>query len=281
MNDPKTWDRNANDYLQFMAKTRITTAFAEESFDIVMKKTPVSHSLKILDVAAGTGALSLYAAKKTMNDAGFVLATDFSEGMLQVIQKESNRLQLTNVETKVMDGMNLQIKDNTFDLGFSSFGIFLFPDPLKGLQELYRVVKPGGKVGITSFAITSAMPKLFQFVFSKLPVPQNPTHHTIASAFLNFGSKDGVEEGFKRAGFVDVEVTMSSYTSHVESYSFFIESNQSSPGYLSMKQKLGSDNAKLYDDTFAACVKELYPTEPFQLVNVALIATGTKPITDK
>ena len=51
-----------------------------------------------------------------------------------------------NIETRVMDGHALELDDDSFDMAGSQFGVMLFPDMPKGISEMARVVKPGGRV---------------------------------------------------------------------------------------------------------------------------------------
>ncbi len=81
----------------------MTTAFEEQAVDEVMKRISKEDPLKILDVAAGNGALSLYTTKKIPTAS--VLATDFSEGMVTLIKNECNRMHLSNIEAQQMNGM--------------------------------------------------------------------------------------------------------------------------------------------------------------------------------
>ena len=91
---------------------------------------------QVLDVAAGTGALALAAARSGAQ----VLATDFSASMVACVAAEG----LANVEARVMDGQALDLPDASFDAVFSIFGVVLFPDWRKGLSEMRRVTRPGG-----------------------------------------------------------------------------------------------------------------------------------------
>lgn len=91
---------------------------------------------RVLDVAAGTGALALLAARTGAR----VLATDFSPGMVARIAAAG----LPNVEARVMDGQALALDDGSFDAVFSIFGVIMFPDWRKGLAEMARVTRPGG-----------------------------------------------------------------------------------------------------------------------------------------
>ncbi|EQB10674.1 hypothetical protein RLDS_27215 [Sphingobium lactosutens DS20] len=79
---------------------------------------------RVLDVAAGTGALALAAARTGAQ----VMATDFSPGMVARIAAA----ELPNVEARVMDGQSLALPGGAFDAVFSIFGVIMFPDWRKG-----------------------------------------------------------------------------------------------------------------------------------------------------
>jgi ubiquinone/menaquinone biosynthesis C-methylase UbiE len=97
--------------------------------------------MRFLDVAAGSGSLSIPAARL----AAQVLATDLSPVMLRLLEARARKEGL-NIETRVMDGHHLDLGDNSFDMAGSQFGVMLFPDMAKGISEMARVVKPGGRV---------------------------------------------------------------------------------------------------------------------------------------
>jgi SAM-dependent methyltransferase len=101
-----------------------------------LARVPLTRESRVLDVAAGTGALALAAA-----DSGAqVLATDFSPGMVDRIAAAG----APNVEARVMDGQALDLPDASFDAVFSIFGVIMFPDWRAGLSEMARVTRPGG-----------------------------------------------------------------------------------------------------------------------------------------
>jgi len=102
--------------------------------------------MRFLDVAAGSGALSIPAARLGAQ----VLATDVSSVMLQRLAARVRDAGL-ELETRVMDGHALALEDNLFDVSGSQFGVMLFPDMPRGIRELARVTKPGGRVLMTVF----------------------------------------------------------------------------------------------------------------------------------
>lgn len=108
-----------------------------------LARITLTPSSRVLDVAAGTGALALAAAETGAQ----VLATDFSQGMVARIAAAG----LANVDARVMDGQALELPDAHFDAVFSIFGVIMFPDWRKGLTEMARVTRPGGHGVIASW----------------------------------------------------------------------------------------------------------------------------------
>lgn len=111
-----------------------------------LRRTRLRASMRFLDVAAGSGALSIPAARLGAK----VLATDQSAVMLELLRARAQKEGLA-IETRVMDGHALELEDDSFDVAGSQFGVMLFPDMPKGIRELARVVKPGGQVLMTAY----------------------------------------------------------------------------------------------------------------------------------
>jgi demethylmenaquinone methyltransferase/2-methoxy-6-polyprenyl-1,4-benzoquinol methylase len=98
---------------------------------------------RILDVAAGTGTSSAAIARHGAD----VVALDFSPGMIEV-----GRRRHPSIEFVEGDATALPFKANEFDAATISFGLRNVENPRKALKELYRVVKPGGRVVICEFS---------------------------------------------------------------------------------------------------------------------------------
>lgn len=106
-----------------------------------LRRAELRPGMRFLDVAAGSGALSIPAARL----GALVLATDQSPVMLELLDQRARKEGL-GIETRVMDGQDLELDDNSFDVAGSQFGVMLFPDMPKGISEMARVVRPGGRV---------------------------------------------------------------------------------------------------------------------------------------
>ena len=104
---------------------------------------------RFLDVCTGTGVVALNAAE-TLTD-GRVIGIDLSSGMLQQAKAKALDQGLNNIDFKQMDLEHLEFDDGSFDVATSSFGLFFLEDMTAGLQNIVDVVRPGGKVAITTF----------------------------------------------------------------------------------------------------------------------------------
>lgn len=111
-----------------------------------LRRAGFCAGMRVLDVAAGSGALSIPAARLGAR----VLATDQSTVMLELLTARAQREGL-DIETRVMDGHALDLDDDSFDLAGSQFGVMLFPDMPRGIREMARVVRPGGRVLMTVY----------------------------------------------------------------------------------------------------------------------------------
>lgn len=140
--DPRHWDVAAQHYEQ------TAHPFTSRYADVALARVALGAGSRILDVAAGTGALALLAARTGAR----VLATDFSPAMVARIAAAG----LPNVEARVMDGQALDLPDATFDAVFSIFGVIMFPDWRKGLAEMARVTRPGGHGVVTTWQDSGA-----------------------------------------------------------------------------------------------------------------------------
>ena len=109
----------------------------------VVKLVGENNPKQILDIATGTGDLALMMSQLNPDR---IVGLDISEGMLQVGRQKVAKANLSNkIEMVVGDSENIPFPDNTFDAITVSFGVRNFENLDKGLTEIFRVLKPGGK----------------------------------------------------------------------------------------------------------------------------------------
>lgn len=133
---------------------------------------------KVLDVAAGTGAVSVAMAQE-IQPGGRVTAIDLSENMLDKAEFNVKKMALSNVDMHVMDATNLEFRSDYFHITVCSFGLFFLPNMAVALHGWRRVTRPGGKVAFTAFGKPAMQPMMDmlreQLSAYGVPLPQTVT----------------------------------------------------------------------------------------------------------
>jgi len=131
----QAWEAIAEGYDEFVTPTHMSLGGE------ALLLAGIAPGLRFLDVAAGSGALSLPAARL----GALVTATDITPAMIERLAERARREGL-DVATRVMDGHALELDDDHFDIAGSQYGVMLFPDLPRALREMKRVTRPGGRV---------------------------------------------------------------------------------------------------------------------------------------
>jgi ubiquinone/menaquinone biosynthesis C-methylase UbiE len=111
-----------------------------------LRRAGLRAGMSFLDVAAGSGALGIPAARLGAR----VTAIDQSPAMLELLAARA-RAEGLEVETRTMDAHALELDDDAFDMAGSQFGVMLLPEIPRGIREMARVVKPGGRVLVHAY----------------------------------------------------------------------------------------------------------------------------------
>ncbi|MGE5089397.1 MAG: class I SAM-dependent methyltransferase [Candidatus Levyibacteriota bacterium] len=160
---------------------------------------------RILDIAAGAGEPAVSAAER-VGPGGYVLATDISEGIIELARQVAGERGLKQIETRAMDGEQLDLPDASFDAVLCRLGLMYMPHPVAALREWRRVLRPGGRVAVVVFSTPErnnwgAMPASIIRRRAQLPppVPGQPGPFSLGGP--------GVLEGiFNQAGFAEPEI---------------------------------------------------------------------------
>jgi ubiquinone/menaquinone biosynthesis C-methylase UbiE len=153
---------------------------------------PGQHAL---DVAAGRGAV-LFPAAEAVGHAGHIIGVDLADKMAHATNADATQRNL-NAEVKVGDAENLEFPAETFDRVLCGFGLMFFPDQDRALREFRRVLKPDGKLGLSTWHIDQAGELKAVAIELGLKIPEPPGWIT---------EPDDLSRVLTRAGFPNVRV---------------------------------------------------------------------------
>lgn len=137
----EAWDAIAAGYDRYVAPQEADLASE------ALRLAGVDAGSRFLDVAAGPGGLGLPAARL----GAHVLATDWSPTMIERFDARVRQENLSNTEGRVMDCHALDLRDDTYDVTGSQFGVMLVPDQPRALREMVRVTRLGGRVLLVAY----------------------------------------------------------------------------------------------------------------------------------
>ncbi len=178
----------------------------------------------VLDIAAGTGDQSIFAAR-IVGPGGSILATDISAEMLNIAARVVQQEGLTNITTLVQDAEQLDLQDNALDAVICRLALMLIPHLKLALREIRRVLKPGGKLAALVWSAPENNP-----LFS-LPLAILSKYARGASSHLPnpFALSDPTvfERELTEAGFYEVITRAIPFQSHYASLDAFLQSTAS------------------------------------------------------
>jgi ubiquinone/menaquinone biosynthesis C-methylase UbiE len=169
---------------------------------------------RVLDVGCGRGAVTLPAAAAA-GDTGSVTAVDLSPAMAAHTRAAAERGGFGNVSVAVLDATRPSLPQRSFDVLAASLVLFFAPDPAATLAAWLRLVRPGGRVGVTTFGEQDEVWKQVDDLFRPYLPPGflDPRVSTDGNPFATDATMERLMEG---AGGEDVRTVREPFTVHFE-----------------------------------------------------------------
>ena len=171
----------------------------------------------------------------------------------------------SNISAEVMDGQALEVSDASFDVSVSVLGLIFFPDIPKGITELRRVLRPGGRAGIVCWGDPrnlQLMTLVVQSIQRVVPDFQPPAAPPV---WARLAGADMLRDQMQEAGFREVEITTSTRSLKIESpEAFWTNFTSSAPPLAYLFRQLGPDRTaavgRVYMESLRAMSSDGTPT---------------------
>src|ERR1700730_14023651 len=165
----------------------------------LLRAAHLAPGMRVLGIATGTG-LSAEAALAAVGPTGHVMAADVSPAM---VEKARERLgNAPNASVSVEDGQALSFADCSFDVVLCNLGLMFFPDPVRGLSEFRRVLRPGGRVAVS---VNTVVERSYNHQINVIIARHMPGLAEAVTRTFALGEASRLTPLFNEAGLVDIE----------------------------------------------------------------------------
>ena len=131
----------------------------------------------VLELTAGPGETGFLAAPR-LGPSGRLISSDFVPAMVEAAQRGATQRGLENVECRILDAQQIDLPDGSVDGVLSRFGLMLVPEQERAMDEIRRVLRPGGRCAYATWGPPDRNPWIFQIVMALLenghPPPGDP-----------------------------------------------------------------------------------------------------------
>lgn len=173
--------------------------------DRLIESSDVREGDQVLDVACGTGIVARRAASR-VSESGSVVGLDSNEGMLVVAEETAADLH-RSIEWRQADATNLPFSDGRFDIVYCQQALQFFDDPAVAVQEMRRVIAPGGRVALSVWRPLDYQPGYVVLADALEQHISDEAGTMMRSPFPEWDGKD-LRTFVQNAGFDDVSVTI-------------------------------------------------------------------------
>ncbi|MFO8027087.1 MAG: bifunctional demethylmenaquinone methyltransferase/2-methoxy-6-polyprenyl-1,4-benzoquinol methylase UbiE [Opitutales bacterium] len=182
---------------------------------VLTKKVRAFGPKDVVDLATGSGDVA-FKLRDRLGTGVPVTGLDFCEPMLdEAREKRANKRDYRDLKFDFGDCMALPLPDNSTDAVTISFGVRNFEDRQKGLQEILRVLRPGGRLYVLEFSQPDRWFRPIYYFYLKYILPRvaaiatgdKSAYDYLAGTIENFPTKEALAEQLKLAGFETVQAT--------------------------------------------------------------------------
>ncbi len=193
------WDKAVEDYDRYFVP--LLRHCSERCLSLLDLKA----GERVLDIATGTGVAALMAAGQVgpqglqVGPQGLVVATDIAQRMVDATRAEAERRGLANMDFQRADAEELDFPEGSFDAATCVLGLMYPADPQRAIEEMYRVLRPGGRAAVAVWGRRDrcGWAEIFPIVDARV-------ESDVCPLFFQLGNPGALAYAFQQGGFTDL-----------------------------------------------------------------------------
>lgn len=276
-------DNNLPDFLALTAQKWNTIAESWHSWiprmrewyapatDLMLDLAHIERGSRVLDIAAGDCDQSMAIARR-VGPAGYVLAIDVAEKLLEIGAQFAREAGFQNIETRVMDGGNLDLPDHSFDAVICRFALMYLPDPVNGLRGMNRVLRSDGRVSLVVYGVNGSP----EFSLAVSVVRQHLGLPETKPAAHSLGEIEVLRQTLEQGGFFKIDIRTLDLPIHMASPEECVHYLQAtSPTLKELTSALSSSEQKKVWDEVQRALNVFEGTQGFEFNHKVIVAAGS------
>ncbi len=196
----ETWNKFSGGWEKW---EEFTMNFLQPMGDAIIGELDLKANDKVLDAACGTGEPGLTIA--AMVKGGKVTGTDVADQMLGIARAHATARHISNYETRVCDVCELPFDEDSFDKISCRMGFMFFPDMQLASDEMFRVLKPGGKIATAVWSTPDKnawVTNIMGVLNKSMQVPPPPPG---APGMFRCGTPGFIKDIMEKSGFKNIK----------------------------------------------------------------------------
>jgi ubiquinone/menaquinone biosynthesis C-methylase UbiE len=199
------------------------------------------------------------------------MANDISDKMVETAAAIAKEKNLSNISFQRMDAEELKVEDDSYNIALCALGLMYFPDPLKAIKEMYRLVKPGGHavVAVWGKRKNCGWAEVFEIVDRRVA-------SEVCPMFFNLGNEGTLQQYMSAGGFKNISVerinTVLNYSSGDEACGAVFLGGPVALAY----SRFSDDVKKEVDKEYIESIKSFKGTDGYHVPGEFVVAIGFK-----
>ena len=228
----------------------------------------LTPGLRVVELAAGSGLVT-FPVVEAVGPDGYVFATDISGEMVAVGTANASRRGLANVSFQRMNAEALACADASFDRALCSLGLMYMPHPRVAMNEMKRVVRPGGRVGALVWGERKSCGWADIF-----PIVDARVKSEVCPLFFSLGAPGALLSGLQSVGFSEVTEERIKTTQHFDSDDDILSAKIDSGAVALAAKRFDEETRRGVEEDFLASVSQFRNGQGYDIPVEFVIASA-------